>query len=73
MTSKYPRQAGAPARHHGNSSFNWFRCSTVCVNVGKKKKNADLSCKKVTEVISTIVLLCFCESVSALATYINSV
>lgn len=44
----------------------------VCVNVGKKK-NADLSCKKVTEVISTIVLLCFCESVSALATYINSV
>lgn len=45
----------------------------VCVNVGKKKKNADLSCKKVTEVISTIVLLCFCESVSALATYINSV
>lgn len=46
----------------------------VCVNVGKKKKkNADLSYKKVTEVISTIVLLCFCESVSALATYINSV
>lgn len=44
----------------------------VCVNVGKKK-NADLSCKKVTEVISTIVLLCFSESVSALATYINSV
>lgn len=31
MTSKYPRQAGAPAHHHGNSSFNWFGCSTgVC-------------------------------------------
>lgn len=72
MTSKYPRQAGAPARHHGNSSFNWFGCSTGACECWLKK-NADLSCKKVTEVISTIVLLCFCESVSALATYINSV
>lgn len=31
MTCKYPRQAGAPARHYGNSSFNWFGCSMgVC-------------------------------------------
>lgn len=38
MTSKYPRQAGAPARHHGNSSFNWFGCSTGACECWLKKK-----------------------------------